>query len=235
MCFFFFSNGEYSQLPPAGTALNLLNHTGSYCSQSVGNASGKTNEKSQNNKISRKAASAEGWGVGVVFRCPRGFVLWFMGRHCVRFIPKMKNTTTATTITTAAIDTDGNKKQFPPKRCVVGAPQHRMAQKSMKWGPASRRLCSKQLGGGVFHWKQLCFLPTTCWLLSTPRLCGKRQISGFTNCRKETLRIAPQMMAEAAELFRYLEDLDPGVQQRRKICQNANPYRLSFTAITDRR
>lgn len=51
-----------------------------------------------------------------------GGIRCFMGRHCVRSIPKIKNTTTTTmtTTTTAAIDTDGNKKQFPPKRCGVG-------------------------------------------------------------------------------------------------------------------
>lgn len=40
--------------------------------------------------------------------------------------------------------------------------------------------------------------------------------------QKETLRIASRMRAETAELVRYLEDLDPGVQQKRNIFQNAN-------------
>lgn len=53
--------------------------------------------------------------------------------------------------------------------------------------------------------------------------------------QKETLRIAPQMTAEAAELVGYLEDLDPGVQQKptfSKMQKQIHPYRLGFTAIT---
>lgn len=34
--------------------------------------------------------------------------------------------------------------------------------------------------------------------------------------QRETFRIAPQMRAEAAELVQYLEDLNPGVQQKSK-------------------
>lgn len=73
-----------------------------------------------------------------------------MGRHCVRSIPKIKNTTTTTTTmttTTAAIDTDGNKKQFPPKRCDVGAP-HRPALKSMRWGSCQLAPVLKAAEGG---------------------------------------------------------------------------------------
>lgn len=54
--------------------------------------------------------------------------------------------------------------------------------------------------------------------------------------QKETLRIAPQMTAEAAELVGYLEDLDPGVQQKptfSKMQKQIHPYRLGFMAITD--
>lgn len=94
--------------PPAGAALNLLNHTGSYCSQAARNACGKTNEELQNKQ-------KNSWGRGVRGVGGGGGILWFMGRHCVRSIPKIKNTTT-----TAAINTDGNKKLFPPKRCGVG-------------------------------------------------------------------------------------------------------------------
>lgn len=47
--------------------------------------------------------------------------------------------------------------------------------------------------------------------------------------QKETLRIASRMRAETAELVRYLEDLDPGVQQKRNIFQNANANSLLAT------
>lgn len=89
-------------------------------------------------KIRRTTASAEGWGWGgggdwVVFG---GGVLWFMGRHCVRSIPKKieDDNDGDTTTTAATIDTDGNQKVFPPKRCGVGAPRHRPALKSMGGG-----------------------------------------------------------------------------------------------------
>lgn len=83
---------------------------------------------------------SKGWGWG-------GGVLWFTGRHCVRSIPKMKNTTTTTTAT-AAIDTNGNKKQFPPKRCGVGAPRHRPARESMRWGSCQLAPVLKAAEGG---------------------------------------------------------------------------------------